>query len=152
MRVGRGEASRKVRNRRTVDVGSTAGIVTGEDSLELDNTVGVGLLETTEEGRVDVALVIAVAVSAGDDARVDTLVFSFVSVWVFLLGVVVVVARKRLQWRCSARNPGRPGERARRCWCQSAGCPGRGEHPPGPQRCCCGSARQRRLLMLDRVG
>lgn len=59
-----------------MDVGSTAGIVAGEDSLELDDTVLVGLLETAEEGRVEVGLVIAVAVSVGDDTRVDTLCFS----------------------------------------------------------------------------
>jgi hypothetical protein len=57
----------------TVDVGGTAGVVTGEDSLELDDTVVVGLLETTEEGSVDVGVVVGVPVSAGDDAGVDTL-------------------------------------------------------------------------------
>lgn len=56
-----------------VDVGSTTGVVTGEDGLELRNTILVGLLETTEEGRVEVGLVVRVSVSAGTNTGVDTL-------------------------------------------------------------------------------
>lgn len=55
-----------------VDVGGTAGVVAGEDGLELGDAVRVGLLDAAEPGVVDVGLVGAVAVSAGHDARVDT--------------------------------------------------------------------------------
>ena len=57
----------------TVNVGRTTGVVTREDGLELRNTVLVALLETTEESLVEVALVVRVAVSTGDNTGVDTL-------------------------------------------------------------------------------
>lgn len=56
-----------------VDVGGAAGVVAGEDGLELGDTLLVGLLETTEEGCVEVGLVIGVAIAAGGNTRVDTL-------------------------------------------------------------------------------
>lgn len=74
-----------------VDVSSTAGVyallemhqqhrlrkkrqltVTGEQGLESDDTVIVGLLNTTEGSVVDVAQIGSVTVSAGNDATVDT--------------------------------------------------------------------------------
>ena len=56
-----------------MNVGRTTGVVTREDGLELRNTILVALLETTEESLVEVALVVSVAISAGDNTRVDTL-------------------------------------------------------------------------------
>lgn len=56
-----------------MDVGSTAGVVTGESGLEVNNTVGVTFLDTAEEGGVDVQCVGGVTVAAGDNSRVDTL-------------------------------------------------------------------------------
>lgn len=56
-----------------VDVGGAAGVVAGEDSLELGDTLLVGLLETTEEGGVEVGVVVGVAVAAGGNTGVDTL-------------------------------------------------------------------------------
>lgn len=55
-----------------VDVGGTAGVVTGEDGLELSNTIIVGQLDTTQPGVVDVGLVGAVTVAAGNNTGVDT--------------------------------------------------------------------------------
>jgi hypothetical protein len=55
-----------------VDVGGTGGVVTGEGGLELSDTVGVGLLDTTEEGVVNVGLIGGVTVARGNDTGVDT--------------------------------------------------------------------------------
>ena len=63
----------------TVDVGRTTSVVTREDGLELRNAVLVALLETTEESLVEVALIVRVAVSTGDNTGVDTLL-NFVSI------------------------------------------------------------------------
>lgn len=41
-----------------VDVGSAAGVVAGEDGVELGDAVFVGFLDTAEEGFVEVALVV----------------------------------------------------------------------------------------------
>lgn len=54
-----------------VDVGGTAGVVAREDGLELCNAIGVGLLDSSEEGVVEVRLVIRVAVAVRNDAGVD---------------------------------------------------------------------------------
>jgi hypothetical protein len=51
----------------TVNVNSTAGIVAREGGLEMNDTVGVTLLNTSVEGRVDVPLIRRVAVPAGDN-------------------------------------------------------------------------------------
>lgn len=59
--------------REDVDVGGPASVVAGEDGLELGDTFLVGLLETTEEGCVEVGLVVGVAVTAGGNTGVDTL-------------------------------------------------------------------------------
>lgn len=57
----------------TVNVGRTTSVVAREDGLELRNTVLVALLETTEESLVEVAFIVRVAVSTGDNTGVDTL-------------------------------------------------------------------------------
>lgn len=57
----------------TVNVGSTAGVVTGEDRLELNDTLVVARLDTTEESSVQVSGIRRVTVAAGHDTRVDTL-------------------------------------------------------------------------------
>lgn len=44
-----------------------------EGGLHLDNTLSVTLLDTSVEGRVEVSLIFRVAVSTGDDSRIDTL-------------------------------------------------------------------------------
>lgn len=56
-----------------MNVGGASGVVARKDGLELGDSLVVSLLETTEEGSVEVAVVVGVAISAGDDARVDTL-------------------------------------------------------------------------------
>lgn len=58
---------------RTVNVGGSAGVMTREDGLELQDAVLVGFLQTTKEGGVQVGGVVGVAVAAGRDTRVDTL-------------------------------------------------------------------------------
>ena len=57
-----------------MDVRGTAGVVAREDGLELDDTLLVAGLDTAQEGRVEVAGVGGVAVAAGLDTGVDTLV------------------------------------------------------------------------------
>ena len=58
----------------TVDVRGTAGVVAREDGLELHDALLVAGLDTAQEGRVEVAGVGGVAVAAGLDTGVDTLV------------------------------------------------------------------------------
>jgi hypothetical protein len=53
-------------------MGGASGVVAWKDGMELSNTVVISLLETTEKGSVEVAVVVGVAVSTGDDAGVDT--------------------------------------------------------------------------------
>lgn len=48
-----------------------SGIMAWEDGIEPYDAVLVGLLDPAEEGRVDVCCIVAVAVSALHDARVD---------------------------------------------------------------------------------
>lgn len=60
-------------DRRTMNVSSTTGVVTGEDSLKLDNTISVTSLDSAQESGVEVAGVGRISVAAGGDARVDTL-------------------------------------------------------------------------------
>lgn len=57
----------------TVDVSCAASVMAWEVGLHLDNTILVTLLDTSVEGRVEVSLILRVAVSTGDDSRVDTL-------------------------------------------------------------------------------
>lgn len=57
----------------TVNVGSTAGVVTGENRLELNNTLVVARLDATEESSVEVGGIRRVTVAAGHDTGVDTL-------------------------------------------------------------------------------
>jgi hypothetical protein len=57
-----------------VNVGGASGVVAWKDGLELSDTLSISLLKTTEEGCVEVAVVVGVAVSIGNDAGVDTLV------------------------------------------------------------------------------
>jgi hypothetical protein len=56
-----------------MNVSSTTGVVTGEDSLKLDNTISVTSLDSAQESGVEVAGVGRISVAAGGDARVDTL-------------------------------------------------------------------------------
>lgn len=55
-----------------VDVGGSAAVVTGEHGLELSDTLGIGLLDTTEEGLVEVGVVIAVTIARVLDTGVNT--------------------------------------------------------------------------------
>lgn len=56
-----------------MNVSSTTSVVSGEDSLELDNTVSVAGLDSAQESSIEVTCIGRVSVSAGADARVDTL-------------------------------------------------------------------------------
>lgn len=53
-----------------VDMSSTAGVVTGEDGLELSNTIRVGLLNASKPSLVNVGLIRAIAIAVGNDTRV----------------------------------------------------------------------------------
>lgn len=55
-----------------MDVSSAAIVVTGEHSLELCHTIGIGLLNTAQEGLVEVGSIVAVTVHATLNTRVDT--------------------------------------------------------------------------------
>ena len=57
-----------------MDVGCTSGVVAREDGLELDDALAVGGLDSAQEGGVEVCRVGGVAVAAGLDAGVDTLI------------------------------------------------------------------------------
>lgn len=57
----------------TVDVSCTASVMTWEGCLHLDDSFSVTLLDAAEEGRVEVSLIPRVAVSTGNDSRIDTL-------------------------------------------------------------------------------
>lgn len=54
-----------------VNVGSTAGVVTGEDGVKLGHTIVVGLLDTTEEGLVNIGSIAGVTVAFGHNTGVD---------------------------------------------------------------------------------
>jgi|SRR5688572_697847 hypothetical protein len=54
-----------------MNVGSTASVVARENGLELCNAIGVGLLDTAEEGCVKVRGVVRVAVTARLNTGVD---------------------------------------------------------------------------------
>ncbi|KFY25816.1 hypothetical protein V491_01579, partial [Pseudogymnoascus sp. VKM F-3775] len=54
-----------------MDMGSAAGVVTGEDCGKLGDTIELGGLETAEEGLVDVGSVAGITVTASDNTRVD---------------------------------------------------------------------------------
>lgn len=76
-----------------MDVGSTTGVVSREDRLELDNALAVAGLDSAQEGCVQVCGVVGVAVSAGLDAGVHTLhrlVFFWVWVWDGLIRTVAL--------------------------------------------------------------
>lgn len=55
-----------------VVVSGTAVVVTGEDGLELDDTIGITLGHTTQEGGVEVGSVGSVAVALGHETRVHS--------------------------------------------------------------------------------
>lgn len=55
-----------------VDVSGTAGVVAGEDGLELSDTVDIGLLDTAEEGCFEVGGIVTVSVAPSSDTTVDT--------------------------------------------------------------------------------
>ena len=55
-----------------MNVGGTAGVVAREDGLVADHTLLVTGLDTTEESRVQVALVLGVSIATGDNTGVDT--------------------------------------------------------------------------------
>jgi hypothetical protein len=73
----------------TVNVCGTSGIVSGKDGLEIDDAVVIRLLDSTEEGRVQV-VGSTVTVATGLDARIDTL----------LVTVKSVVRASRIGWSC----------------------------------------------------
>jgi hypothetical protein len=58
---------------RTVNVGSTASVVTWEDRLELNNALVITRLDPTEESSVQIGGIRRVTVAAGHDTGVDTL-------------------------------------------------------------------------------
>jgi 5-hydroxyisourate hydrolase-like protein (transthyretin family) len=51
-----------------MDVSGAAGVMTREGRLEMNDTVGVTLLDTSEEGRVDVQLIRGVAIATGNNS------------------------------------------------------------------------------------
>lgn len=55
-----------------VDVSGTGGVMTGEDGLELHNTVAVAHLYTAEPGIVKIGLIRRVTVTRSNNTRVDT--------------------------------------------------------------------------------
>lgn len=57
----------------TVNVGSTACVVTGKNGLELNNALVVAWLDSAQEGSVEVGGIGRVTVTAGLDTGVDTL-------------------------------------------------------------------------------
>lgn len=57
-----------------MNMGGASGVVAWKDGLELGDTLFVVFLEATEEGSVEVAVVVGVAVSTSNNAGVDTLV------------------------------------------------------------------------------
>jgi hypothetical protein len=58
---------------RTMDMSSPASIVTREYRLKFDNTILTARLDTTKKSCLQIGSVIAVAITAGNDARIDTL-------------------------------------------------------------------------------
>jgi hypothetical protein len=99
----------------TVDVGSTACVVAGEDRLELDNALVVTGLDTTEESSVEVGGIGRVTVAAGLDTGVDTLLWCKSVRTMFQFTVRNHKTFSDLQWRCSARDPCRYWEGDRKC-------------------------------------
>lgn len=57
----------------TVNVGGTTRVVAREDGFEPDNALGVTGLDTAKESSVKIGGIGRVAVAAGLDSRVDTL-------------------------------------------------------------------------------
>jgi hypothetical protein len=55
-----------------MNVVRAAGVVAGDQSVELDCAIGVGYLDAPEEGRVEVGGVAVVAIAVGGDAGVDS--------------------------------------------------------------------------------
>lgn len=55
-----------------VDMGSTSGVMAGEDGLETGNSILIGGLDATKPGVVDVGGISGVAVAAGDDTAIHT--------------------------------------------------------------------------------
>lgn len=56
-----------------MNVGGTAGVVAGEDGLELDHAIVVAGLDTAQEGCIEVGGIRGVTVAAGFNAGVDAL-------------------------------------------------------------------------------
>ena len=55
-----------------MDMCSATNVVTGEDGLELGDTVSVGLLDSPTKCGVDIGGIVRIAVSTGNNTRVDT--------------------------------------------------------------------------------
>jgi hypothetical protein len=55
-----------------MDVSGAASVMTREGRLEMNDTIGVTLLDTSMEGQVDVDLIGRVSITAGDNSRIDT--------------------------------------------------------------------------------
>lgn len=96
------EAGEIIEVKHTVDVGRTTSVVTREDGLELRNAVLVAFLETTEESLVEIALIVRVAVSTGDNTGVDTLL-NFVSIYYcfFIEGAHTVALQCQMSMKIS---------------------------------------------------
>lgn len=109
-----------------VNVGSTTGVVTGDDGLELSYAVDVGGLDAAEEGVLDVGHIVLVAVTRGGDSRVDT---SGVAVpEVNEDGGDRLASAKRCQYDSLTSRLA-----IDHTWYQRAGCQGRVAHQPGLQ-------------------
>lgn len=73
----------------------SAGIMTWEKGFKFDNSVVVTLLNTTEEGIVDVCSVRGVSISIGNNTRVHALYSQ--------THITINMVTEDLQWSCSAR-------------------------------------------------
>ena len=118
-----------------VDMVGATGVVTREEGFELGDAVGVGLLETAEEGGVQVGGV-TVAVPAGGDAGVDA---CGVAVWRWSVSLSVRLGKGVCEMgggrgeKTYARSQGRRWERARRSRHRRPGGREQDRHRPGPQ-------------------
>lgn len=65
----------------TVNVSSATSVVARECSLEVNDTIGVTLLDAAEESRVEVLLIRGVAITASDNSGVNTLYRSVLNSW-----------------------------------------------------------------------
>jgi hypothetical protein len=100
-----------------MNMGCTASIMTGEKSFEFDYSIIVTLLDTTEEGIVDVCSIRRVSISVGNNTGVHAL-YSQTHVRFRMLA-------EDIQWSCSARCRCMTEAQVRMCLSQLFGCRGK---------------------------